>query len=168
MFALDKTTGLASQILASASLVGGAYHFGRDSFFTVDWQGSDLITESNASNGTIINTFSPTAPDSFDINYGDLDILSTTGNLFIVSSQQNRIREFTPDGVFVRDIDLAGIPQIFGMSSIAIDDANQMAWISSTSGGVFQVSGVFTPVPLPAPLFLLLSGVLLVATRIRR
>ncbi|MEM7468513.1 MAG: hypothetical protein AAF387_16710 [Pseudomonadota bacterium] len=168
--ALNKNDGsvLASQVLPSAALVGGAYHFARDSFFTVDWQSNDLVTEANANNGNLINSFAPTGPNSFDVNYGDIDVFAGTGNLYIVSDRHDFIREMTPDGTFVRDIDLAGIPQVFGLSGIAIDDINEIVWVSSTGGTIHKLSGVFTPIPIPAPILLFVSGLVVLLGRRKR
>lgn len=165
--ALDKNTGaiLASVALPSGSLVGGAHHAVRGSVFTVDFIGNDLVREINPSTGVQSNSFSPQVPVSFNVDYGDIDVYSPTGNLFIVSSIQNTVREVTPDGAFVRDIDL-DVLGISGMSGIAIDAINDIAWISSINGNVYEVSGLFTPVPLPGAIWLFLSGgVWLVAKR---
>lgn len=166
--ALDKNTGaiLAVVSLPSGSLVGGAHHAARGSVFTVDYLGGDLVREINADTGNQLGSFSPQVPPSFDVNYGDVDVYSPTGNLFIVSSTQNTVREITADGTFVRDIDLDGLG-VFGMSGIAIDAINDIAWISSTSGTVYEVSGLFTPVPVPGAVWLFLSGGMLLAAKRR-
>ena len=64
-----------------------------------------------------------------------------TGELVIVSSAQNTIRILSSSGGFIRDIDVGGIG-ITGMSGIAWDGSTGTAWITSTHGGVYQVSGI--------------------------
>ena len=139
---LDKTDGtvLAMLNLPSASAVGGAYSGIRDSLFTIDFTGSDLIREIDTSNGSQLNSFpsQPAGSPTFDIFFGDLDVNQASGNLFLVSDSQNSIRELTDTGTFVRDIDLGGIG-IFGMSGIALDEGTDQAWISSTNGTVYLV-----------------------------
>jgi hypothetical protein len=82
---LNKTTGvvLTTRNLPSTSAVGGSYHAERNTFFTVDFSGSDLVREINPSTGGQLNSFSPQAPARFDVFYGDVEVLAATGNLFL-------------------------------------------------------------------------------------
>lgn len=74
---------------------------------------------------------------NFDVNYGDLDISPVSGNLFVVSSSDAGVAEFTPDGVFVQNHPLpAGVSSLSG---IALDNDLQGAWVCNTSGVVFKL-----------------------------
>ncbi len=169
--AIDKNTGnvLSSIVLPSVSLVGGSYHKGRGTFYTVDFTGDDLIREIDLATGNQIQVFSPNPssvpPLSFNINFGDIAELEATGNLFLVSDLQSTIRELTPDGAFVRDIDVSDIigSGAVGMTGLAIDNSTGDFWISLRTGEVLQVDvgaegTPLNPVPEPNTLICFLCG----------
>jgi hypothetical protein len=96
------------------------------------------IAEINATTGAVINTFD-TLP-AFEINYGDVEVCQSTGNLFAVSSVETTLAEFTPAGTFVAEYALpAGVAT---PSGLGLDEANHAAWISSTTGDVVRMLGV--------------------------
>ncbi len=144
----DDGTVLASVNLTNTgTLVGGAYHPGRDSIFILEFN-TDMIREINPATGAVLNSFDvdPTGSPLFTINFGDIEVDETTGNLFLVSSLQNRIREMTPTGDFVRDIEV-GFDSISNfntissnMSGLAIDNATGEFWITTTTGNVFNLT----------------------------
>jgi len=145
--AINKITGVeiltsvTNRILPTTNLVGGAYHASRNTFFAVNYD-TDTIQEINLATGISVRTFpvTPTGSPAFDVFYGDVEINQTSGNIFVVSSSQNTIRELTPTGSFVRDIDVSAFG-ISGMSGIAFDDAKGEAFISSTNGRVYRLGG---------------------------
>ncbi|MGR3320188.1 MAG: PKD domain-containing protein [Candidatus Anammoxibacter sp.] len=158
LFGLNKNNGnvLGTVDFPTATqAVGGAYHGARNTFFTVEWV-PGIIREVNTSDGLELNSFGivPDLSPPFDVFFGDVDVRQATGNLFIVSSVQNTIREMTPTGDFIEDFDVGNLG-ISRMSGIAIDDATGEAWISTTDGMVYRVgdlnSDVMPSTPTPTP-----------------
>lgn len=162
--ALDAAGNLLAgpvTLAGSGQIVGGAHSPARDSLFTLRWN-TDTIIEQSPATGQLLNSFSILP---YDIFFGDMDILLASGNIYLVSSFRNFIREMTPTGQVVRDIDLAAfnIPTVAG---IAFDDARGEAWLTSSNGNLYRLTG-FDAIPAPGALALLgLSG--LAATRRRR
>ena len=74
---------------------------------------------------------------AFQVDYGDLDISPVSGHLFVVSSDEIGIAEFTPDGLFVMEHPLPS--GVSSLSGIALDNDLQGAWVCSTSGVVFKL-----------------------------
>jgi hypothetical protein len=143
LFALDPAgTVLAFQVLAVAGqAVGGAHHHARGTFFVADWS-ADTIREYAPGDGAAIAAWpvQPAGSPPFDIYFGDLDCLRGTQTVFVVSSSQPRIREFSSSGAFIRDIDVTPF-SITGMSGIAFDDRRGEAWIASINGTITQLAG---------------------------
>jgi uncharacterized repeat protein (TIGR01451 family) len=149
LHAINKDTGtlLATVNIAASGLhVGGSYHQGRQSLFIVNT--ADTISEINPATGAVLNSFpvAPTGSPAFGVNFGDVEMNQTSGNLFVVSDNQNRIRELTPTGEFVQDIDLGDL--VSGMSGIAIDDTTRNIFLSSTNGSVYLLGFVPAPVAM--------------------
>ena len=144
IFAVDSAgTVLAQQSFGSSfgNWVGGAYHHDRNTFFIISWT-NDVVYEMNADTGALVNSFTinPVGATQYDVFFGDLDVFKPDGNLYIVSSSQNRIRIMSPDGLWLGDADIASLG-IAGMSCIAFDDACSEAWMCSTNSFVYQVGG---------------------------
>ncbi|MFK8083476.1 MAG: hypothetical protein AB8B97_24615 [Granulosicoccus sp.] len=139
LYALDITVDpavtLATVALDSFSLVGGAQVPGVNQVATVQFTGADTIISHNADTGIQETSFLP-GPQPFDIFFGDIDIAEDTGNLVLVSSSQNVVRELTPTGLCVRDIDVTDLG-ITGMSGVAIDRDSGFFYIASTNGNVY-------------------------------
>jgi Ca2+-binding RTX toxin-like protein len=83
----------------------------------------------------------PAGAPRFDVFYGDIEVNQSTGNLYVVGSPQNIIRELTPRGDFVRDIDLSSFNIVGGISGIAFDDTKGEAYISTILGRVYHLGG---------------------------
>lgn len=153
--AIDKDDGavLAAKtnlVPSAVDMVGGAYDAERNSHFIVDFS-ADRIREYDPATGALVGGPFPVHPAGsppFDVFYGDIEVSQTTGNLLVVSSEQDRIRELTPTGAFVQDIDIAGLVG-GGMAGIAIDDASGDAWIGTRSStvSVYHLGDVTTPQP---------------------
>ncbi|HEX5175934.1 MAG TPA: hypothetical protein VFV83_02840, partial [Chthoniobacteraceae bacterium] len=149
IYAVDKETGAVLATLSTAfggsHVVGGAYHAERNSFFLVADRldaSPSTVAEISATTGAVVNMFST---GGFDVNFGDLDVRESTGNLVLVSSNETSIRELTPAGVLVQDHALpAGIA---AASGIAFDDAHEEAFISSTNGTIYRLGGFTTNAP---------------------
>jgi RHS repeat-associated protein len=147
VYALDKETGqqLATVELPDVPVTtpGIAVHPTRGTLFILNQSGD--IHEVNPSNGTIVNTFTvrpAAAPLPFDVFWGDLDVVAATGNLYVVAnglgvgSTQQILRELTPTGEFVRDVDLShsGISNInsrFNPAGISVNETTGDIWIQN-------------------------------------
>ncbi len=121
--------------------VGGAWSHARDTLFAVSYT-ADVVHELDLQNGTALNSLpvEPAGSPSFDIFYGDIDILRRDGNIYAVSSSQNSIRVLSPTGVWLGDLDVDAMG-IRSMTGIAFDDRRGEAWISSTNGTIYRVGG---------------------------
>ncbi len=121
IYALDKNTG---NVLASRALtlggkpVGASFHPSRNSLYLVEFD-TDLVREVNLVTGAVMQSFAvrPSGSPAFEVNYGDIAVNPSTGNLLIASDTQNSIRELTPTGQFVRDVPLNGISKLSGLAN---------------------------------------------------
>jgi len=95
------------------------------------------VAEVDPDTGTVLNTFAIGA--LFDVNFGDLDVCSATGHLFVVSSAEDRISELTPDGSLVGYHPLP--TGVSSLSGIAIAATTGYVWVSGTGGTVWELSG---------------------------
>ncbi len=146
IYAVDKATGSVIATLATAfgvsHVVGGAYHPTRKTLFLVQDQvpaaaDENRIAEVDPATGSILNTFQITA--TFPVNFGDLEVCAATGNLIVASSDESRLAEYTPAGVFLQYHDLpAGVSSLSG---IGVDDATGDLWVSGTGGNVWRLQG---------------------------
>ena len=145
IYALDPNTGnvlgmLTTQFGAS-HVVGGGYHPIRNTFFLVQDKvlggaNANVIAEIDPITGAVLNSVQISA--SFILNFGDLDISNTSGNLFLVSSDESTIGEFTPDGNFVQGLDLpSGVTSLTGIS---LNCENGKAWCSG-SNNLYLLNG---------------------------
>lgn len=138
----STTATLVTQFGAS-HVVGMAFHPTRGTIFVAqDRNGAtnpNTIAEINATTGAVVAMFS-TVP-AYEINYGDLDVCASSGNLLVVSSVKTTLAELTPAGTLVKEHPLPS--QIIGASGIALEgDAAGSAWISDTNGGLWRISGL--------------------------
>ena len=144
IYAIDEATNAVIDTLAagfgSSHVVGGSYHPQRGTFFLVQDNvpggfEENRVAEIDATTGDTLQTFS--VQPYFDVNYGDLDISPISGHLFIVSSSDDGIAEFTADGVFITEHVLPG--GVSSLSGIALDNDLQGAWVCNTGGTVFKL-----------------------------
>lgn len=145
LYAVDRQGGTVLDSIApqtTGNPIGGAFHGSRGTFFSAAWN-TDVISELDPTTGAVLNAFpvTPIGSPAWGIFYGDMEISPASGNLLIVSSEQNSIRILTPDGSWVRDVDLTGLG-ISGMSGIAWDAQTATAWIVSTNGLVYHVGSI--------------------------
>lgn len=152
IYAIDEVTNTVIDTLITgfgvSHVVGGSYHPQRGTFFLVQDKvpsgfPGNRIAEVDATTGDTIQTFS-TMPE-FQVNFGDLDISPVSGHLFVVSSDESTIAEFTPEGVFVTEHPLP--TGVSGLSGIALDNDLQGAWVCSSSGVVFKLGNFPVSVP---------------------
>ena len=146
IYAIDTTVDAAPSVLTTAfgssHVVGSSYHASRATIFAVqDRQvaapNGNLMGELDPTNGSVLNTF-VTVPE-FSVNFGDIDVCQSTGNLFVVSSDESTMAEFTPTGTFLGEHALPAT--VSGLSGIAVDDSTGEVWLAGTSGGVWHVQG---------------------------
>ncbi|MBK9073711.1 MAG: T9SS type A sorting domain-containing protein [Flavobacteriales bacterium] len=154
IYAIDEATNQVIDTLVAgfgdSHVVGGSYHPQRGTFFLVQDNvpggfEENRVAEIDATTGDTLYTFS--VQPYFDVNYGDLDISPVSGNLFIVSSSDDGIAEFTADGVFITEHLLP--VGVTNLSGIALDNDLQGAWVCNTSGVVFKLGNF--PVAIPEP-----------------
>ncbi len=152
IYAIDEVTNEVIDTLATefgtSHVVGGSYHPQRGTFFLVQDKvpggfQANRIAEIDAATGDTLQTFS-TMPE-FQVDYGDLDISPVSGHLFVVSSDETTIAEFTPDGDFVTEHALP--TGVADLSGIALDNDLQGAWVCNTSGVVFKLGNFPVSVP---------------------
>lgn len=163
IYAVDATSGsvLASLTTSfgASHVVGGAYHPLRGTLFLVQDEvpgaaDDNQIAEIDPLTGAVLATFDTTDHSGYTVSFGDLEVNTSTGNLFIVSSDQTGILELTPTGGFVA---LHALPAgVSSLSGIALDEANGEAWVSGTGGTVWRLGGI--PVPEPSVLALLAAA----------
>jgi len=153
VFAVDKDDGAieAQQALpAGTAATGGAQHPARDSYFVVSWS-EHLIKEVDPDDGALLNSF-PVQPEGspvFSTNYSDIDVDNETGNILVLSSNQNVIRLLSPAGEWLGDADVFNESdtedplRISAMSGVAIDDATKDVWITTTNGIVYKLTNLW-------------------------
>jgi hypothetical protein len=145
IYAINPVNGAVLATLSTAfgvgHVVGGCYHPDRNTFFLVQDKvpggvNANRVAEINPVTGAMINTFqvSPT----FSVNYGDIDIEPSNGNLLVVSSDETKIGEFNPRGAFVQFHPFpVGVPGMSGIGRSGCDEG----WMSGINGIVYQLSG---------------------------
>lgn len=152
IYALDVASKMQLGMLATqfgaSHVVGGSFHATRGTFFAVqDRQpGSsppgNLIAEIDAATGAVLNSF--LASPRYVINYGDIDVCQPTGNLVVVSSDQNSIGVFDPTGA---TLTTHALPTgVSGLAGIGINDATGEAWVVG-GGSVTLLKGDFCRAP---------------------
>ncbi|TPV62238.1 tandem-95 repeat protein [Aestuariibacter sp. GS-14] len=116
VYALDPDTG--SELVSlntgfgNSHVVGGAYNPVSESLFLLQdnvpgTNNGNTIAEIDPQTGLIINQFAINQDNQlFNVSFGDIDINNVTGNLYLVSSLEGRIAEFTRTGTLVRYYDL--------------------------------------------------------------
>jgi len=143
IYSVDSATGIIADTLntvfGSGHVVGGAYHHQRNTFFVVQdnvpsVQFENLIAEIDPLNGDTLSTFQIST--YFNVSYGDLEV-GANGNLFVVSSLEDSIAEFTPGGLFVQMHALP--PTVDNLSGIALDCSAGQAWVCNTSGTIYRL-----------------------------
>lgn len=153
IYAVDRFAGTVVATLATAfgvsHVVGGAYHPGRKTLFLVQdlvpgAADENRIAEINTVTGAVVNTFQITA--TFAVNFGDVDVCASTGNLLVASSNETRLAEYAPTGTFVQYHDLPA--SVASLSGIGIEDETGDIWVSGTGGEVWRLEGSACP---PAP-----------------
>ena len=143
IYAIDNLTDEVFDTLNTSfgvdHVVGGSYHPQNNTFFlvqdnvpgTVD---ENRIAEIDPISGDTLQTFQITS--FFNVSYGDIEV-GTSGNLFVVSSLEDSIAEFTAQGTFVQK---HGLPLgVSSLSGIGLDCDKGEAWVSSTAGTVFHL-----------------------------
>lgn len=146
IYAVDPVTGSVLGSLTTAfgvsHVVGGAYHPSRNTFFLVQDNvpaaaDENRIAEIDPATGAVLNTFQITA--TFSVNFGDIDVCASSGNLFVASDDETDLAEYTPTGAFVQYHPLP--VGVSALSGLGIHDASGAIWVSGTSGNVWKLTG---------------------------
>lgn len=141
---LPETSGTVALATAygNSHVVGGAFHVSRNSVFLVqDRNGgatANQVAEIDPVTGVVRNTFS-TLP-AYSVNYGDIEVCQKSGNLFLVSSAETTLAEFTPTGSLVAEYALP--TGVANASGIGLEDATGAAWIGDTTGNAVRMLGL--------------------------
>lgn len=145
VYAVDSATGAVIGSLAtgfgSSHVVGGAYDAATDSLFLLqdNVPGGTLanqVAQVDPISGAILSTFHTSAA-GFNVSYGDLDVSSTNGHLYLVSSIESRIGVFSTSGALLSSLPLP--PGVGSLSGIGIDDLTGGAWVCSNGGVVWRL-----------------------------
>lgn len=157
IYAVDASTGIVLETLMTSfgdnHVVGGAYHPSRGTFFLIQDRvpgdpDGNRVAEIDPATGSVLNSFQIST--FFDVNFGDIDVCGSSGNLYFVSSVEARVAEITADGVLVQYHDLpAGVT---GLSGIGQDDVTGDTWVGGTGGTAWLLGGLPCEVVSAAPL----------------
>ena len=134
-FAINATTGAVIASLNFAQnydVIGGTFDTASGRMFLLDWS-PDQVIEVNPTTGAQISIF--TLP--FDVYNAGIAVNPLNGNLVIVTSQDNKIYEYTKAGVQVRAVSLAALNIDNELTSIAVDSTG-LAYLSSNRGVVYR------------------------------
>lgn len=146
VYALDPFDGTVHGTLSTAfgdgRVSGGAYHPSRGTIFLLQNRFAptlgDTIAEIDPATGAVLNHF-PLVEDYTVWYIGDIDVSAVNGNLFVVSSWEETVDEYTPDGTFVQRYELPfGVPPV---ASISMIDGTGEAWTTGTLGGATRLGG---------------------------
>ncbi len=129
----------------ASHVVGGAYNPISETLFLLQDNvpgviNGNLVAEVDPNTGAVLSSFSIANPNPFfNVSFGDLDVNNVTGNLYLVSSIDSRIAEFTRDGRLVRYLPLPAGPS--NPSGIAINQGADRLWLvnNSANSPVFEV-----------------------------
>jgi hypothetical protein len=142
VYAVDTGTGMVIASLAAAfgsnHVVGGSLHPTRGTLFLVADKFDSTpstIAEIDPTTGAVLNSFGVGV--GYTVNFGDVEVHATTGNLWLVSSDHDVIRELTPTGTLVQD--RAFPTGVTSVSGIALDEARDEVYLAGTGGTVFRV-----------------------------
>ena len=148
IYAVDKTGAAATSTLATdfgnSHVIGGALHNQRGTIFLVQdssgGAGANIVAEINTVTGAVINSFSIAA--DFSVFYGEIDVCQSSGHLFLASSTESAIAEYTPDGVYIAEHSLPGT--VAGVTGLAME-ASGVAWVSDRAGNISKLTGMPCP-----------------------
>ena len=146
VYAIDKSTGEVIDTLhtmfGTDHVVGGAYSITSGSIFLIQDTipgGTDenRVAEIDPVTGAVMQTYQ--IGHDYEVNFGDLDVFSPTGNLLVVSNFNNNVAAFSPDGEL---IDLIEIPAEVLPTGVALDCAKNEAWMSDREGILWHLGNV--------------------------
>ncbi len=162
IYAIDKDTGAVIDTLKTQfgnnHVVGGGYHPIRNTFFLLQdnvpsTENENKIAEIDPVTGEVLSSFQVTG--TFSIFYGDMEVNTATGNLFMVSSaEKGKLAQYTPEGELVQIHTLPTDLLKQSISGIAIDCEKEEAWIATTNGIIWHLGnfpcGVCPPIAINA------------------
>lgn len=137
VYALDAAAGTVTATLNTAfgasHVVGGAYNPVTKTLFLLQDNvpgggAGNTVAEVDPDSGAVLSSFAINNSSTvFDVSFGDLDINNETGTLYLVSSVEGMIAEFTRDGSFIRYITLPS--EISSPSGLAVSDERDRLWM---------------------------------------
>ncbi|NCP65426.1 MAG: tandem-95 repeat protein [Paraglaciecola sp.] len=122
----------------SSHVVGGAYDPTSQAFFLLqdNVPGGTLgnqVAKIDTNTGAVLSTFSiNNTPGVFNVSYGDLEINTFTGNIYLVSSVERRIAEFAQNGQFIRYVPLP--VEVSSPSGVALNRQADRLWLVNNVG----------------------------------
>ena len=158
IYGIDKDAGsvLGSVQVQGVTPVGMAHHPARGTIYLLNWTTNEVV-EVDPATGTVLNRMPVHPPgartysgSAFSVFYGDVDVHPTTGNLFVLGSNYPVIRELSPTGQWIGDVDLTSLNIPSGMSGLAFDN-NGDAWVATLDGTVYKLGNVVSSNDEPPP-----------------
>lgn len=136
--AVDKNSGavIAGLDLAKGRYVGGVFAPKRGTIFLID-SGTDEIIEINPEEGKVLNRFNVNAGGEQKLNIfgGAIEYNDQTNTLFVTTDGPAVIREFSPEGAFIKDYNLNTLlesPELTqALKGLAFDQEGNL-WLGAT------------------------------------
>ncbi len=158
VYAVNKHDGtvLEKLTLQVTNTIGITHHATRGTFFLLDFS-TDRLTEINPLTGSFVGQF-PIAPtgsptvsggSTFGVFHGDVEVHPASGNLWVGGSEHEVIRELSPTGAYLADIDLSALDLNGGISGLSFDNSGAL-WLTTDGGYVYKLTDLFTP-PTTSP-----------------
>lgn len=99
---------------------------------------ANRVAEVDPVSGAVLDAFA--IGDDVVVNYGDLDVSGVTGHLFVASSVEAGLGEFTPQGAFVMAHPLPG--GVASLSGLGLECELREAWVAGTAGRIWRLGEV--------------------------
>lgn len=114
--------------------VGVAWDEARQQIVALIWT-ADLVSRLDAATGQVVVSFSvaPEGSPAYDVFFGDIEV-ACDGTLVIVSNSNDTVRTLGPDGAFVSDRELTGLPVTDQNAGVALDDTTGTGYVATNGG----------------------------------
>jgi hypothetical protein len=149
IYAIDPSTNTVLAQLntayGSSHVVGGAYDPNSQAFFLLQDNvpgatSGNQVAKIDANTGAVLATFNiNNTPGVFNVSFGDLEINTFTGNIYLVSSLEDRVAELNQDGQFIRYVALPA--EVSSPSGVALNRQGNRLWFvnNTASSSIFEV-----------------------------
>ena len=150
IYAIDPLANTQLAVLntsfGNSHVVGGAFNPVTNTLFLLqdNVPGAALgnqVAEIDPNTGQVLSSFLINADSNlFNVGFGDIEVNSVTGSLYLVSSADTRMLELTTDGKFIRYVPLPAA--ITSPSGVALSSELDRVWLvnNSASSPVFEVA----------------------------